>query len=141
MKFVSYLRDDHDQLAFLVDGYVYDLDELHPELPGSMNMMLHYWESLLPLAQSTESAIKEGRITKQRGTPLETVRLLAPAPFPTSCRHGYAFRQHVAAARRNRKVEMIPEFDQYPVFYFTNHHSIQGGPGSLHARSFRKIRF
>ena len=38
----------------------------------------------------------------------------------------YAFRQHVAAARRNRKVPMIPEFDQYPVFYFTNHNSIQG---------------
>jgi len=73
--------------------------------------------------------IKEGRISKQRGVPLEDIQLLAPVPFPTSCRDGYAFRQHVAAARRNRKVEMIPEFDQYPVFYFTNHHSIRGaGP-------------
>ena len=25
---------------------------------------------------------------------------------------------------------MIPEFDQYPIFYFTNHHSIQG-PGDI----------
>ena len=25
---------------------------------------------------------------------------------------------------------MIPEFDQYPVFYFTNHNSIQG-PGDI----------
>ena len=25
---------------------------------------------------------------------------------------------------------MIPEFDQYPIFYFTNHHSIQG-PGDV----------
>jgi len=129
MKFVSYLRDDHDQLGLLVDGYVYDLDELHPELPGSMNMMLTYWEPLLPLVQTTELGIKEGRISKQRGVPLEDIQLLAPVPFPTSCRDGYAFRQHVAAARRNRKVEMIPEFDQYPVFYFTNHHSIRGaGP-------------
>jgi len=126
MKFVSYLRDDHDQLGLLVDGYVYDLDELHPELPGSMNMMLTYWEPLLPLVQTTELGIKEGRISKQRGVPLENIQLLAPVPFPTSCRDGYAFRQHVAAARRNRKVEMIPEFDQYPVFYFTNHHSIRG---------------
>nr|MBP9883998.1 fumarylacetoacetate hydrolase family protein [Chitinophagales bacterium] len=46
------------------------------------------------------------------------------------CRDGYAFRQHVEAARRNRKVEMIPEFDQYPIFYFTNHNSIQG-PGDI----------
>jgi fumarylacetoacetate (FAA) hydrolase len=36
----------------------------------------------------------------------------------------------VEAARRNRKVAMIPEFDQYPVFYFTNHHSIKG-PGEI----------
>ena len=43
MKFVSYLRDDHDQLGILVDGRVYDVDDLHPELPGSMNMMLNYW--------------------------------------------------------------------------------------------------
>ncbi len=25
---------------------------------------------------------------------------------------------------------MIPEFDQYPIFYFTNHHSVQG-PGEI----------
>jgi len=51
-------------------------------------------------------------------------------PNPTSCRDGYAFRQHVAAARRNRKVDMIAEFDQYPIFYFTNHNAIQG-PGAI----------
>lgn len=56
--------------------------------------------------------------------------LLAPVPHPTSCRDGYAFRQHVEAARRNRKVEMIAEYDQYPVFYFTNHNSILG-PGDV----------
>ena len=68
--------------------------------------------------------------------------MLAPVPFPTSCRDGYAFRQHVAAARRNRKVEMIPEFDQYPIFYFTNHHSIQG-PGEVRCMPdhFEKLDF
>jgi len=56
--------------------------------------------------------------------------LLAPVPFPTSCRDGYAFRQHVATARRNRGAGMIAAFDQQPVFYFTNHHSVQG-PGDI----------
>jgi fumarylacetoacetate (FAA) hydrolase len=48
----------------------------------------------------------------------------------------------VAAARRNRKVDMIPEFDQYPVFYFTNHHSIQG-PGEIKCMPdhFEKLDF
>ena len=62
--------------------------------------------------------------------PFERAELLAPVPHPSSCRDGYAFREHVAAARRNRNVEMIPQFDQYPVFYFTNHNSIQG-PGEI----------
>jgi len=55
---------------------------------------------------------------------------LAPVPFPTSLRDGYAFRQHVAAARKNRQADMIPQFDQYPVFYFSNHHAVQG-PGQV----------
>ena len=68
--------------------------------------------------------------------------LLAPIPHPTSCRDGYAFRQHVAAARQNRNVEMIPEFDQYPIFYFTNHNSIQG-PGPIYCMPdhFNKLDF
>jgi fumarylacetoacetate (FAA) hydrolase len=63
-------------------------------------------------------------------------------PNPTSCRDGYAFRQHVAAARRNRKVDMIPEFDQYPIFYFTNHNAIQG-PGDIECMPdhFQKLDF
>lgn len=58
------------------------------------------------------------------------VTLQAPIPRPTSMRDGYAFRQHVEAARRNRGVEMIPEFDQFPVFYFTNHQAVTG-PGAV----------
>lgn len=142
MKFVSYYRDDQDQLGLVIDDFVYDLDELHPELPGSMNMLLNYWEQLIPLVQSTELAVKEGRLFKGKGTPIENIDLLAPVPFPTSCRDAYAFRQHVAAARRNRKVDMIPEFDQYPVFYFTNHHSVRG-PGNVRCMPdhFEKLDF
>ncbi|MBC7589171.1 MAG: fumarylacetoacetate hydrolase family protein [Chitinophagaceae bacterium] len=130
MKLVSYLRDGHDQLAFLVDGFLFDCDLVHPDLPNSMNMFLHYWDDMFPVAQTVDAAIKDGRINKANGIDLKDVQLLAPVPFPTSCRDGYAFRQHVAAARRNRKVDMIPEFDQYPIFYFSNHHSIQG-PGDI----------
>ncbi len=130
MKLVSYLKDGHDQLAFFVDNYMYDCDFLHPELPGNMNMFLQYWEDMFPTAQAINEAIKDGRIGKEKGVALENIQLLAPIPFPTSCRDGYAFRQHVAAARRNRKVEMIAEFDQFPIFYFTNHHSVQG-PGDI----------
>jgi fumarylacetoacetate (FAA) hydrolase len=142
MKLVSYLNDGRDQLAFLVDGLLFDCDLLNPELPSSMNMFLQYWDDMFPIAQLVDAAIKSGRISKEQGVPIEEMDLLAPVPFPTSCRDGYAFRQHVAAARRNRKVDMIPEFDQFPIFYFTNHHSIQG-PGEIKCMPdhFEKLDF
>ncbi len=61
------------------------------------------------------------------------VSLRSPIPRPPSMRDGYAFRQHVETARRNRGLEMIPEFDQFPVFYFTNHQAVIG-PGELRAQ-------
>lgn len=142
MKLVSYLIEGHDQLAMLVNDKFYNLDALHPDLPSSMSMFLQYWDDHYPIALACEKAIKEGRLGLHTGVAPETVNLLAPVPFPTSCRDGYAFRQHVAAARRNRKVDMIPEFDQYPIFYFTNHHGIQGAgnvevmPDHLHKLDF-----
>ena len=61
---------------------------------------------------------------------LSEVALRAPLPRPRSLRDGYAFRQHVETARKNRGLDMIPEFDLFPVFYFGNHRSIVG-PGDV----------
>src|SRR5687767_12863554 len=142
MKLVSYLKDEHDQLAVLINDMVYDMDVLHQDLPNSMGMFLHYWEDSFPVAQAGELMLREGTRTTNKGIPLSEINLLAPIPFPSSCRDAYAFRQHVAAARRNRKAEMIPEFDQFPIFYFTNHHSIVG-PGEVRCMPdhFEKLDF
>jgi len=142
MKIVSYLKEEHEQLAILVDGYLYDAELIHPDLPNTINMFLNYWDELSPVLQAGELAIRDGRISRNKAVRVDSVQLLAPIPFPPSCRDGYAFRQHVAAARRNRKVPMIPEFDQYPIFYFTNHHSIQG-PGDIRCMPdhFEKLDF
>jgi fumarylacetoacetate (FAA) hydrolase len=142
MKLVSYIKDNHEHLAVIVGEYVYDMEMLHPELPNTMSMFLSFWDDYLPLAQAGAQAIAAGTNLHQNGRLLKEVTLLSPVPFPTSCRDGYAFRQHVAAARRNRKVEMIPEFDQYPIFYFTNHQSIQGpGPITCMPDHFEKLDF
>ena len=117
-------------MAILVDGLLYDTDLMHPDLPVSMSMFLNYWEDIIPIASGINRIITEGKISRQQGIPYEEVQILAPVPHPTSCRDAYAFREHVAAARRNRKVDMIKEFDQYPIFYFTNHNSIKG-PGEI----------
>ncbi len=142
MKLVTYLKDDHLQLALLVNGNLYDTDSLHPDLPNSMSMFLNYWDDVIPVVKAAEQRIKDGLGRSSLAIPYAGTQILAPVPHPTSCRDGYAFRQHVAAARRNRKVDMIPEFDQYPIFYFTNHNSIQG-PGEVVCMPdhFKKLDF
>ena len=130
MKLVSYLKDGQDQLAFYVNGYLYDTDAMHPELPSSMNMFLNFWEDNLPIAQAINKAIAEGKIGVANGTTLDEATLISPVPFPNSLRDAYAFRQHAEAGRKNSNSPLPPVFDQFPVFYFGNHHSIQG-PGEV----------
>jgi fumarylacetoacetate (FAA) hydrolase len=142
MKLLSYLKEEREQLGVLINGRVYDMEVLHPDLPNSMNLFLNYWDDYSPIAQAGELLIKEGKRNVNAAKAFNEVSLLAPVPFPASCRDGYAFRQHVAAARRNRKVDMISQFDEYPIFYFTNHHSIQGpGPIRCMPDHFEKLDF
>lgn len=129
MKLVSYIRDDDAQLALLVNGYLFDTDNLNPNLPVSITMFLNYWEDSYPIAYSVNRLLEEGT-NRFKAIPFEEAELLAPVPSPTSFRDAYAFRDHVATARRNRNAPMIPEFDQFPVFYFSNHNSIKG-PGEI----------
>ena len=93
----------------------------HPLLPATML-------ELIQSAQNWASQAREWEASGQAEShSLAEVRLLSPIPRPVSMRDGYAFRQHVEAARRNRGVPMIPEFDHFPIFYFTNHLGVTGG--------------
>ena len=142
MKLVTFLKDGHEQLGIVHNNLIFDLEALHSDLPNSMSMLLSFWDSYFPMVLTFDKMLKEGKIAPEKGFPYSEEKLLAPVPHPTSCRDGYAFRQHVAAARRNRKVEMIPEFDQYPIFYFTNHNAIQGpGPIQCMPDHFEKLDF
>lgn len=128
MYFLSFQRKEKDRIGILIDNKILDLskaaESIDIKLPGRMRRFIQNWESNLALAKQVEESIKNGNIKENYF--VKDVKLLSPVPKPTSCRDGYAFRQHVATARRNRGVEMIPEFDQFPVFYFTNHNSVFG---------------
>ena len=141
MKLATYLKNGQEQLAIYHNDFLYDTERIHPDLPNSMSVFLNYWDDMLPIALRGNAAIINGSLFS-KGIPAANAEWLAPVPFPTSCRDAYAFRQHVATARRNRGLEMIPEFDQFPVFYFTNHNAIQG-PGlvSCMPDHFRQLDF
>jgi fumarylacetoacetate (FAA) hydrolase len=51
---------------------------------------------------------------------LSGLALRTPVPYPPTIRDFYAFEQHVKAARARRNAEMIPEWYEIPVFYFSN---------------------
>jgi len=139
MKLVSYKTEDSEHLGVFVNGHIYNLNSCDKVLPDEMNAFLQGGDALMERAKKIDAQIKSGAIEPKEEVFYE---LLAPVPHPTSCRDGYAFRQHVAAARRNRKVDMIAEFDQYPIFYFTNHNAIQG-PGDIECMPdhFQKLDF
>ena len=142
MKLVSFYRDEQDQLGILYNDEIYPLHDINPQFPDNMELFLYAWDDVIDAAKDYDEKIKAGKINHVRTLNFKTEKILAPVPRPTSCRDGYAFRQHVEAARRNRNVEMIPEFDEYPIFYFTNHASVQG-PGDIACMPdhFQKLDF
>ena len=128
MKLVSYLKAGEIQLGAIVNESLYNLQSVNENLPKNI---IDFFQSSNDLIQQTEKQLSKIADHSLSVEPVKDYTLLAPVPRPTSCRDGYAFRQHVESARRNRGVEMIKEFDQYPIFYFTNHNAVQG-PGDIY---------
>lgn len=133
MKLVTFVRPGADPAGApgiaLPGAGVLDLGRASETFRGlSMLDLVRRHEELLPEARP----LAAGEASLPAGTlvPEDEVRLLAPLPRPVSVRDGYAFRQHVETARRNRGLPMIPEFDEFPVFYFTNALAVIG-PGEL----------
>jgi len=104
--------------------------------------LLRGWdENYLNLLNLSNEIDHSPRI-KKTGTLLRETYILAPVPHPPTLRDGYAFRQHVETARRNRGLEMTTVFDTFPVFYFGNHLTVFG-PGPVHCMPdhFKKLDF
>jgi fumarylacetoacetate (FAA) hydrolase len=123
MKLVSYKTEDREHLGLNIRGHIYNLNSCDKIIPDNINQFLLDGEVMLERAQRVNEAIITGKLLAKEEVFYE---ILAPVPHPPSVRDGYAFRQHVESARRNRKLGMIAEFDQFPIFYFTNHNSIKG---------------
>ncbi len=139
MKLISYRLNNAISYGVLVNNELYSLPQINASLPASMNAFLALEETGMEMARQTAQQIEAGTLT---ASPVNNYEILAPVPHPTSCRDGYAFRQHVEAARKNRGVEMIPEFDQYPIFYFTNHQAVEGpGPVYCMPDHFQQLDF
>lgn len=139
--------------GFILNDRVYDLwySDLYWQMEKNSGTLQMLPVDMLELLRQGENALEHAkevaawvaaRPATVKSLGLDEVKLLAPVPRPTSMRDGYAFRQHVEAARRNRGVEMIPEFDLFPVFYFTNHQAVIGpGPMEVMPEHLNRLDF
>ncbi|MBM4151167.1 MAG: fumarylacetoacetate hydrolase family protein [Ignavibacteria bacterium] len=130
-----------ERLGMFCNHLVYDLAVMRANVKSDAGFTLPYLPSdILSFLRLGDAAMHDAKLLETMtgdimhlGIPEQIVTLLSPVPHPTSMRDGYAFRQHVEAARRNRGLDMIPEFDEIPIFYFTNHQAVFG-PGPITVR-------
>ena len=142
MKLLTFLKKNSDskseQIGLLTEkqNQVIHVNEALSWIKPSITPPLHMLELIekqalyLPALKQLLKAQAEGLLPSSFLHLESDLQVLSPLPRPLSMRDGYAFRQHVEAARRNRGVPMIPEFDHFPVFYFTNHLAVTG-PGEI----------
>jgi fumarylacetoacetate (FAA) hydrolase len=142
MKLVSFYHQGNEQTGLISGGKVFDLHRLPIGFPATMSELLTGWDKNYPNLLRISQEIEHQAHFQNKGIVLREVELIAPVPHPRSYRDGYAFRQHVETARRNRGLDMTPVFDAFPVFYFGNHHTIQGpGPVLCMPDHFKKLDF
>lgn len=121
MKFITFRLPSQEMRAGWLDGdKVIDMHMAsHGALPSTMISFL-------------EKSDEYMKIISKIGTPergiyhITDVELCAPLPNPGSIRDFYAFEQHVKTARGRRGLEIVPEWYDIPVFYFTNHRAVIG---------------
>jgi 2-keto-4-pentenoate hydratase/2-oxohepta-3-ene-1,7-dioic acid hydratase in catechol pathway len=156
MKYVSYLHPtDGERAGILLDEYeveyVADLERSqqwaaqtsgrweHRLLPPSLLRFLELGEQGRDTVRAVVAHLDESVLQNQPFCyPLAEVQLLSPLPAPRSFRDFYAFEEHVKTARGRRGLDMVPEWYDFPVFYFSNHNAFHGPEAEIERPSYSK---
>ena len=123
MKLVSFLNEGEVRAGIVQDELIVDIHDVSGgSLPKDML-------SIIDLGEEGMKRMKElGTFSeKEKGVySLRDVTLKSPIPRPVSIRDFYAFEEHVKTARKRRGLDVVPEWYDIPVFYFTNHLAVKG---------------
>jgi 2-keto-4-pentenoate hydratase/2-oxohepta-3-ene-1,7-dioic acid hydratase in catechol pathway len=116
MRFVT-IRNDKgpDRVA----RWIGDTLHVMRDVPSLLSLLGDDGEHLMRAGEAAKSDPAEVIIAT-------TAHLKAPIPQPPTIRDFYAFEQHVVAGRKSRGLEMVKEWYELPVFYFTNPSSLAG---------------
>jgi len=119
MKLLTYKINSlkSNQIGVLEDQFVYNLNALFGDISLVELVQIDDYQNKIASFISNKNCKKHD---------INSINLLPPIPKPNSFRDAYAFRQHVQTARENRGIKMLAEFDEFPVFYFSNHNNMYG---------------
>ena len=120
MKLLTYKTNNLEkhQLGVLKNQFVYNLNNCFGNISLiELIQIKNYQQQISDFINNNTNCLKHE---------VKDITMLPVIPKPTSFRDAYAFRQHVETSRKNRGVNMIEEFDQFPVFYFSNHNAMFG---------------
>ncbi len=116
--------------GIVVNHSVFDLASVLESTPRrSLLELLESGELSKETAQATLKGLLEVNrqtTSEQQTLALDDVMLRAPLPEPRSLRDFYSFEGHVRNSRRKRGLEMVPEWYDFPVFYYSNPRSVYG---------------
>ncbi|PFK32490.1 fumarylacetoacetase [Bacillus cereus] len=121
MKFITFrLPSGETRAGWLEGNKVIDMNlASNGALPSSMLAFLEKADEYVGIVRGIQKPISGVYA-------LEDVQLCAAIPNPGSIRDFYAFEQHVKTARGRRGLDVVPEWYDIPVFYFTNHRAVIG---------------
>ena len=117
MKLLTYKANNLEahQIGVLINQLVYNLNNYFGNISLVKLIQIEDYKDQVASLISKNDCLKHD---------INDITVLATIPKPNSFRDAYAFREHVATARKNRGAEIIAEFDQFPVFYFSNHNAV-----------------
>jgi fumarylacetoacetate (FAA) hydrolase len=127
MKLVSY-RDGTEagRAGVWQDDVIFDAATLLKRGGDTPFMMLDLLRGGSEMLDELRAALASADPAGPGTRPAQLANLLAPVPNPPAVRDFYAFEQHVKASRGRRGLDMIPEWYQIAVFYFSNPAAIVG---------------
>ena len=117
MKLISYkiAENQTHQIGVFQDESIYNLNSCFGDISLIELFQTEDYQNKVKNYISSENKVEHN---------INNIVPLPPVPQPNSFRDAYAFIQHVETCRKNRGASMVNEFDQFPVFYFSNHNSM-----------------
>lgn len=130
MKYISYQREGLYSIGVWHDNRVFDI-------PGAVrafgntnmpNTMLEFLNDFEYNHRVVTEIFEQSSPTRRPELffPDGQAAILAPVPSPRSLRTFCAFENHVKATRSHHGLEMVEEWYEIPIFYYSNHQAILG---------------